>query len=288
MSQESDLSNNMSAIPILTYHSLNIDGNDYLGNDHVAFREDLSMLTSLGWRIVPAEEVVVLLADKNAAWPAKTVAITFDDGTNFDFEDLPHPSAGLQRSMLNIMGDFTTTRTGAQPTMHATSFVIASTDARNTMDRTCILGRGWMGDSWWPAAAASGFFHIANHSWDHCHDSLPQIAQRDQLKGTFAGVDNKADADAQIKVAAESIARIAPNPGVSLFAFPYGVANAYLLEEYLPQQAKEGGGQFVRAAFSTEPLPVTRDTNRWWIPRYVCGHHWKSSDELQSILRDAI
>lgn len=277
----------MASIPILTYHSLNITGNDYFGNDHVAFREDLSLLTGLGWRIISLDEVARILTDPGATWPTKSIAITFDDGTNFDFEDLPHPSAGLQRGMLNIMRDFTTAHPSAQPTMHATSFVIASTDARNTMDGTCILGRGWMSDGWWLAAVTTGYMHIANHSWDHCHDSLSQIAQRDQLKGTFAGIDNKFDADTQIKIAAESIAKVAQNPGVDLFAFPYGVANAYLLDEYLPQQGSTGGGRFVRAAFSTEPAPVTHDTNRWWIPRYVCGHHWKSTDELQLILRDA-
>ena len=277
----------MPRIPILTYHALNIEGNDYLGNDHVAFREDLRLLTALGFRIIPLADLVQLVIDPNAALPTKCVAISFDDGTNFDFEDLPHPSAGLQRSMLNIMRDFAIAHPGAQATMHATTFVIASSAARDTMDRTCILGRGWMSDSWWQPAVASGLFHIANHSWDHCHDSLPRIAQRDQLKGTFAGVDTLADANAQIKVAAETIARIAPNPGVELFAFPYGVANPYLLEEYLPQQVKIGGGQFVRAAFSTEPAPVTRESNRWWIPRYVCGHHWKSTDDLKTILRDA-
>ena len=278
----------MASIPILTYHSLNIAGNDYLGNDHVAFREDLALLTTLGRRAIPLNDVVEHLDRVGTDLPDKCVAITFDDGTNFDFEDLPLPPAGSQRSMLNIMRDFVAANPRAQPTLHATSFVIASTDARNTMDRARILGRDWMSDRWWQAAVASGFFHIANHSWDHCHDSLPTIVQRDQLKGTFAGVDNKADADAQIKVAAESIARVAPNAGVGLFAFPYGVASAYLLEEYLPQQAKAGGGQFVRAAFSTEPAPVTRGTNRWWIPRYVCGHHWKSPEELATILRDAV
>ena len=278
---------NMAAIPILTDHSLNIDGNDYVGNDHVAFREDLRLLTALGWRIVPAADLVRLVTAPDAAWPAKSVAITFDDGTNFDFEDLPHPSAGLQRSMLNIMRDFVAAHPGAQPAMHATAFVIASGDARNVMDRTCILGREWWSERWWQPAVATGLLHIANHSWDHCHDSLPNIAQREQRKGTFIGIDTLADADAQIKAAAETIARIAPNPGGGLFAFPYGEANRYLLEEYLPQQAEAGGGQFVRAAFSTGAAPVTRGVNRWCIPRYVCGHHWKSSEELASILRDA-
>ena len=87
--------------------------------------------------------------------------------------------------------------------MHATSFVIASRDARTMLDQTCVLGRNWWGDEWWSAAVDSGFMHIANHSWDHCHDSLSHIAQRDQLKGTFCGVDTLADADAQIKAAAE-------------------------------------------------------------------------------------
>ena len=274
-------------IPILTYHALNIDGNDYFGNDHVAFREDLRLLSTLGWRIVPVTTLVQLLARSDMTWPQKCVAITFDDGTNFDFEDLPHPVAGLQRSMLNIMRDFVAANPGVQPTMHATSFVIASRDARNMLDQTCVLGRGWWDDEWWRSAVDSGLMHIANHSWDHCHDSLSHIAQRDQVKGTFCGVDTLADADAQIKAAVTFIAQIAPNPGMRLFAFPYGQANRYLLEEYLPQQF-DGASGFVHAAFSTQPAPVARDTYRWWIPRYVCGHHWKSSGELESILREAI
>ena len=59
----------MPSIPILTYHALNIDGNDYLGNDHVAFREDLRLLTSLGFRIIPLADLVQLLVDPNGAWP---------------------------------------------------------------------------------------------------------------------------------------------------------------------------------------------------------------------------
>jgi SAM-dependent methyltransferase len=276
----------MSGIPILTYHSLNIEGNDYLGNDHVAFREDLRLLTALGWRIVPLVDVVDYLGRETSAWPEKCVAITFDDGTNFDYEDLEHPTAGTQRSMLNIMRDFQLEHSHAQPALHATSFVIASPQARCDMDRVCILGKGWMSDTWWQPAVASGLFHIGNHSWDHCHDSLKEIAQRDQLKGTFAGVDNEGDADAQIRRAAAAISRLAPNPGAVLFAYPYGTTSRYLVDDYLPRQAVTGGG-FVRAAFSTEPELVTPATNRWWMPRYVCGHHWKSSKELEAILRDA-
>ena len=277
----------MSGIPILTYHSLNVAGNDYCGNDHVAFAEDLSLITSLGWRIISLAAVTQHLSDPNSIWPAKCVAISFDDGTNFDYEDLPHPTHGMQRGMLNIMKDFANANPAAQPGLHATSFVIASTAARDIMDKLCILGRGWMQDDWWRPAIATGLIHIGNHSWDHCHEAVPVIAQRAQLKGTFAGVDNLADADGQIKVAAEFIMLVAPNAGVDLFAYPYGVASDYLRHEYLPRQARDPQRTFVRAAFSTEPEPVTRTSSRWWIPRYVCGHHWKSPAELIALLREA-
>lgn len=276
----------MAGIPILTYHSLNIAGNDYLGNDHVALREDLHLLTALGWRIVPLAWLADHLLAPVRPWPEKCVAITFDDGTNFDFEDLEHPTAGMQRSMLNILRDFRIANPAAQASLHATSFVIASAEARTTMDRACVLGRDWMSDRWWASAISSGLMHIGNHSWDHCHDSLAEIAQREQRKGTFAGVDNFADAEAQIRRAADYIRRLAPNPGAEMFAFPYGTASPYLLDEYLPQQA-DSAAPVVRAAFSTEPENVHAATNRWWIPRYVCGHHWKSPAELEAILLDA-
>lgn len=276
----------MAGIPILTYHSLNIAGNDYLGNDHVALREDLQLLTALGWRIVSLADLVGHLLDPTRPWPEKCVALTFDDGTNFDFEDLEHPTAGMQRSMLNILRDFRVAHAGAQPGLHATSFAIASPEARTTMDRACVLGRDWMSDQWWAPAVASGLLHIGNHSWDHCHDSLSLIAQREQRKGTFAGVDNFDDAEAQIRRAAGYIAGRAPNAGVELFAYPYGTASRYLIDDYLPAQARSAV-PVVRAAFSTEPELVHPASNRWWIPRYVCGHHWKSTAELAAILRDA-
>lgn len=112
------------AIPILTYHAQNIAGNDYANNDHVAFAEDLRLLTATGWRVVPLHRVVELLSGPDTAWTLKTVAIAFDDGSDFDFEDLPHPVAGMQRSMLNIMRDFLADNPESQPELHATSFVI--------------------------------------------------------------------------------------------------------------------------------------------------------------------
>ena len=276
------------AIPILTYHSQNIAGNDYATNDHVAFAEDLRLLTASGWNVVPLVEVVEMLSLPDADWGQKAVAITFDDGSDFDYKDLPHPVAGMQRSMLNIMRDFTLEYAKGQPALHATSFVIVSPDAREILDRTCMLGTHWWNHQWWSDAVTTGLLHIGSHSWDHCHDTLPQVAQRDQRKGDFWGIDTDADADAQIRAAAAFITRVSPNPGAGLFAYPYGHANDFLVREYFPQQARDPSRRYATAAFSTDPEPVSRGSNRWNLPRFVCGDHWKSGEQLTAILRDAM
>ena len=275
------------AIPILTYHAQNIAGNDYANNNHVAFAEDLRLLTASGWNVVSLIDIVDMLARPDTDWTRKAVAITFDDGSDFDYKDLPHPVAGMQRSMLNIMRDFKAANPMDQPTLHATSFVIVSPDAREILDRTCMLGTRWWNHAWWPDAVASGLMNIGSHSWDHCHDTLPHVAQRNQRKGDFWGIDTEGDADAQIRASVAFIARVSPNPGARLFAYPYGHANDFLVHEYFPQQARDPSRCCVSAAFSTDPEPVSRGSNRWNLGRFVCGDHWKSSEELTAILRSA-
>ncbi|MEP7155232.1 MAG: polysaccharide deacetylase family protein [Betaproteobacteria bacterium] len=275
------------AIPVLTYHSQNIDDNEYAGNNHVAFAEDLKLITQSGWTIVPLTKVVELFDRPSPAWPRNMVALSFDDGSDFDYTDLPHPVAGMQRSMLNIMRDFQTVYPSAQPQLHATAFVVVSPDARVILDQTCMLGTRWWNHDWWADAVASGLMDIGSHSWDHCHVTLPEIRQRNQRKGDFWGVDTEADADAQIAASMDFIHSVAPNAGAQLFAYPYGHAVDFLVNEYFPQRFLANPGQSVSAAFSTDPRPITANSNRWNLPRYVCGHDWKSSDDLAAILRDA-
>ena len=270
-------------IPVLTYHSRNIEGNEYGNNDHVAFASDLCLITELGWQIQPLHHIVDRVFDGNGVLPDKTIAITFDDATDFDFLDLPHPTAGMQRSMLNIMRDFVLKNPNAQPHLHATSFAIASPDARAAMDRACVFDCGWMNESWWPDAIASGLIGIANHSWDHNHVCMDRVAQRNQEKGNFFCIDTEADADTQIREAARYIAERAPNPSVSLFGYPYGHVNDFLRKDYFPRQSVSGT-PFVTAAFSTEAAYITEQSDRWSLPRFVCGWHWKSSAELREIL----
>lgn len=266
-------------VPVLTYHSNNISGNDYATNDHVALGEDLRLIHRKGLRIVPLAQVVdVLLGDASPSTVANVVAITFDDGSWFDWHDLDHPAWGMQRGFAGILRDFSA-ETGAF--VHATSFVIVSPDARATLDRTCLAGLGWWGDDWWAAAQREGLLAIESHSWDHNHHTLPETVQREQRKGTFRTIDTYRDADAEIRAAADWLNGFLSPHRSSLLAWPYGEASNYLLDDYLPTHQAE---HRLRACFGTDPAPVDHSSPRWNLPRFVCGSHWKNAGELDRLL----
>jgi len=273
-------------IPILTYHSMRIHGNDYHSNDHIALRDDLRTLTTHGFEVVSLSQIVQWLTveDMRLASGRSLVGIAFDDGCDFDFHDLPHPTWGVQRSMLGIMQDFRAGSEAAASTLHATSFVIVSPDARRELDRTCMLGRDWWRDDWWERAISTGLLAIGNHSWDHNHPTLCSAEQSNRPSGTFKIIDNFDDAEMQIAQASEYLRTKAPNTGTELFAYPYGEATDYLVREYFPLYGARIG---IRAAFTCEAMPVTENCNRWMLPRYVFAHDWKTPAELVSILRDA-
>ena len=301
-------------IPVLTYHAMRIDGNDYARNDHVALKEDLLTVAALGFAVKSLSDIV---ARSSNGWPSsepaeKWVGLAFDDGPDFDFYDLPHPTWGMQRSMLNIMmdgvsakgrperelrpsggsegakprawGEHTSaSRPANVPAFHATSFVIVSPDARRQLDRTCMIGRDWWRDEWWSKAVLTGYLAIGSHSWDHNHPTLQHGESANLANGTFTVVDNFEAAEYQIAQAASLLKEKAPNAGTSLFAYPYGESSDYLVREYFPLHGARLG---IQAAFTCEPSPVTEGCNRWRLPRYVFGRDWKSSDELARILRE--
>ena len=272
-------------ILVLAYHSINIAGNDHVNNDHVALAEDLELLTELGYHILPLDRMVEGIGS-NALdlLPRRTAAITFDDGQDFDFFDLPHPEWGVQRSFFNIISDFRRSANGRkQPDLHATSFVIVSPNARSELDQTCMLGCGWWNDHWWQAAIGTGLLGIGNHSWDHNHPTLRTVAHAGQQRGNFFSIDDFAAAEGEIAQASRHLWKAAPNPDASLFAYPYGEANEYLCETYLPLNCER---LRLRAAFTCEPAPITSQSDRWKLPRYVCGLHWKTTDELRGLLLD--
>jgi peptidoglycan/xylan/chitin deacetylase (PgdA/CDA1 family) len=267
---------------VLCFHS----GND---TDYLALPEVLRWLHAEGVDIVPAVDLVShLIAGTLHRLPASSCVLTFDDGMNLDFEDVEHPVRGWQPSFARIMADFERSTSAAEGapsrrTVHATSFVIASPVARREIQQKELLGYPWMSDHWWATAVSSGKFHLGNHSWDHVSGSVATVAQRQQKKGDFSAIDNYADADIQVRAAREAIEAIAPSPGTSLFCYPYGQSNSYLIDEYFPNHIDQ---HKTVAAFDCSPKPVLRDANRWRIPRFVFGAAWTSITDLSSIVRE--
>jgi hypothetical protein len=274
-------------IPILTYHALNCQARDYPSNDHVALEEDLKLIRRLGFRVARLADIAALTWGRapSALDSGSWVGLCFDDGTDHDYFDiLGHEYLGDVKSFFTILKESAATAAPGWPKPTGTSFVIASPEARVVLDRTCMAGLGHWRDIWWKDAAESGVMEIGNHSWDHTHPTLERVAQRDQQKGTFNGIDSLADADAQIAQATEYIDRVTGGRAAPLFAYPYGDTPDYLVKEYFPN---EGRRHKMLAAFSTVADYVTAQTNRWKIPRFVCGPHWKSPEGLETILRGA-
>jgi hypothetical protein len=270
----------LKAVPILCYHANNVGGADRGSNDHVALQRDLEILQRAGRAVVPLR----MIAEWRLGWredlPVGAIGLSCDDGSWFDWYDLEHPIWGLQPSFRRILSDAQASGTA----VHMTSFVIVSPEARAMLDRTCMIGRGWWGDEWWSEAERGGLFAIESHSWDHQHESLPDPAGVPRRpRGRFDGIDCEAWAELQIARSMRYLERVRGRRP-SLFAFPYGQRNAWLVEDYLPRQAERLD---LLAAFVTEPRPVTRDSPRFELPRYVCGWHWKSDDDLLALLRDA-
>ena len=272
-----------AAIPILTWHAMNVAGNGYGDNDHVAFAHDLETIQSMGLRVVSLRSIAAALIEGRLETLEDCVGLSFDDGSDFDFHDLPHPACGVQRSMANILADFRARRgAAAQPRLHATSFTIVSPQARAELDTTCMIGCAWWNDDWWRDAEARGLVAVESHGWDHNHETLARTATS-APRGGF-DVVTRAEADAQIAQASRFLKARRGRGDDVLFAYPYGAANEFLCAQYFPDDSAAHGAF---AAFTTDPEPVAAGVSRWRIPRYVFGWHWKSTESLEQLLRDA-
>src|SRR5690606_4068766 len=112
--------------------------------------------------------------------------------------------------------------------------------------------------------AEEGILGIANHSWDHVHDTLPQVRQKENKKGSFYEITTLGDAQAQIEDAQRYIDEVTDNQSLPVFGYPYGHVSSYLRDEYLPQHGPRLG---LRGAFNTEGRSVRAGDNIWDIPR---------------------
>ncbi len=269
-------------VPVLAYHAVNISGNGYASNDLLAFAADLRLIDDLGLRIVPLQWVVDQVIGEADLDLNGCVALTCDDGTDLDFRDVEFSTFGLQRGLYHCLLDFIAERgREAQPHLHLTSFVIASPEARQQIDKQCLSGEGWMNDDWWHAASNSELMAIENHSWDHNHPALSMPGVDSMPRGSFLEVNNEIRARQEIAEATNFINRLVSPKRTRIFCYPFSEVPAYVHDEYLPQFGRDHG---IVAAMGGDPLNVTADADRWNLPRYICGFHWKTPENLKDIL----
>jgi len=267
----------VSTVPILTYHSQNISGGDHAHNDHVALKEDLYALHQAGHHVVPLDWLADWLeGERSEASLEQAVVLTFDDGCDLDVRDMEYLDQGLQRSFAGILRDFRDHSTATPRVLHATTFVIASSEARRIIDNGSLFGHGWISDDWWQATEAEGLIAIENHGWDHNH---PDLAG--EQRGAFHTVDSHEQCLQQVVQAAGTIEHISGR-WPRYFAYPFGESSAYIREQFFPEYPAVHG---CRAALGTQPGHVSLASDRWNLSRYVCGRDWRSSEELLDLIQ---
>lgn len=267
---------------VLAYHSQNISGNTYGTNDHVALYHDLRTIHARGFHIIPLLWIAEWVIGQRGKLAFKSLAITFDDGSDFDYYDLDHPYHGFQRSFYNILRDFQSEfGCAAQPHLHASSFVIASPTARRDICARSMAGLNWMNDNWWNEANNSGIMSIYNHSWDHNLSEVSVVCEDCQRKGSFDVIDTYGECQCEVQQAAEYIHRKIYPAWPTLFAYPYGQSSEYIRDTYFPNFQEQ---HRTLAAFGTGGGYITKASPRWNLPRFVCGSEWRETGELIQIL----
>ena len=272
----SGASEHQQAVPVLTYHPEYPPGSTYETSNLIAFREDLRLLDRLGFQIVPLSWVVEwVLGGRDV--PPQSVALTLDDGVDSTYLESSGPDGNPRSSFVQALREFQAeVGRERQPHLHMTVFVIASPRARTEISPDPAV----LHDSWWREAQESHLVDIGNHSWDHDHPDVQVRCDEGPPQHGFRSIDTYAEAVCEVAYAAISIHRIIGN-WPTLFAYPYGESSRYLREEYFPQFPEQHRTQ---AAFGTDAMPVTRDSPRWNLPRYVYGANWQTPMELQQIL----
>lgn len=276
-------------IAVLTWHGYNVFGNTYGSNDLIAFAEDLRTLDDAGFAVIPLLEVARWVRRERSDFTdlagdgRPVVALSCDDGTDYDWRNVTHPEHGAQTGFGESMRVFQCERPGRQPALSLTSFVIASPSARHQIDRGAMAGQSALNDDWWQAANASGLMPIESHGWDHNHPTVSPLVQREQRSGDFFAIDTFAECDMHVRAAANYIeSRAGRRP--ALFAYPWTQASDYMRYRYMPTAAEALG---TIAAFGGQSDYVTRDSDRWYLPRFVFGPDWNSGDGLRALLRGA-
>ncbi len=287
MTQAASPTKPQNRIPVLTWHGYNVFGNDYKNNDLVAFAEDLRTIDGAGFAVVPLIEVARWVRGERAdfsQYGRPVLALSCDDGTDYDWKNLVHPVHGAQHGFADSMRAFQAANPGQQPSLTLTSFVIASPSARVQIDRGAMDGQGALNDDWWCAANESRLITVESHGWDHNHPTVSPVAQREQRAGDFFVIDTFVECDTHVRAASQFIeSKSGRRP--PLFAYPWTQASEYMRHDYMPKHAETNG---VIAAFGGQSDYINRQSDHWYLPRFVFGPDWKSKSQLQAILQGAL
>jgi hypothetical protein len=274
---------NSPRVAVLAYHSGNIRGQGYAVNDHTALALDLRTLQHL--RIPVLSAWVVVQHWREGRWhqlPQRSAVITMDDGYAYDFEAALHPVHGPQTAMIDIVRSQHTLwqrwRGKPAPAV-ATAFVIASPAARAQICQADGIDTQWMSERHWQTAQRTGYLDIGTHSWNHVHPSTQDMAEHPEWTQRFDAIADWEQAHLQCVTASDYVRQKTKHPAASLFAYPEGRYSDFWDKEFLPRQ------DAVVAAFTTDPQWMTQDTSIWAIPRFVCGEHWRSVEELAHLLQ---
>ena len=157
--------------------------------------------------------------------------------------------------------------------LHATSFVIADPQARQLIDRKSLFGKGHMSDDWWREINKHPMMAIANHGWDHNH---PDLEESHYPRGGFEVIDRQKYCHQQVVVAGEFIQKITGRYPI-FFAYPFGESSEYIRNVWFPNHCHQ---HRCIAAIGTGAGRVSATSNRWNLPRFVCGRDWSTPAEL--------
>lgn len=269
-------------IPVLCYHSWTI-GDQYNNDDHIALEQDLQLLSQRGYLILPVEKLIDLKRGrlpKSYVTQNKLVCISFDDGKAYDYIDGERPDGSIIKSFARILRECSETLPTLLPGTRAASFVIGSAEARSMIwnDSPQLTS-----DDWWLECADEGTLGLANHSWDHVHENVETVYQQNNIKGSFHEIRTFEDAEAQIAKTQDLLNEKLQGNHLPVFCYPFGHVSEYLKTEYLPQNSDRLG---IFGAFSTAGKAVTENTDIWAIPRFVCGYHWRTPEQLANVLTE--
>jgi Polysaccharide deacetylase len=271
-------------VPVLTWHGYNIFGSTYATNDLVAFGEDLCTIAEVGFDIAPLVDVARWVRGERQNFERPTVALSCDDGTDFDWCDLAHPEHGPQMSFASTLRAFRARDDRRYANAQLTSFVIASAVARKQIADGAMQAQDALNDLWWREANDSGLLSIESHGWDHNHPTVTPVVQREQRKGDFVVIETFAECDTHVRASANFIeSKSGRRP--KLFAYPWTQASDYMRREYMPTHAEAAG---TIAAFGGTSDYIHRVSDPWHLPRFVFGPDWNSKEGLLRILEGSL